>query len=482
MNKFLVKVFQVYVFAFVFLFAARPMSDPDFWFYIKIGQNILNTGIIPRTELFSFTFPGIPYVAHGWLSGVLLYLGYVRLGTAALIILFALIATLAFWITFKRTNSNVFVSGFATLLAVWTVLPNLGVRSRVFSILLASLYLALLARFVKGGRRKSIWLLVPLMTLWANIHGGFFIGLGLIVLTIIGVLLDGWNEGRKLKDLWPEVRLLGLVMLGCILAALVNPYGIQIYTFPLKVLSSPVFQDLIVDWLSPDFHLPTARPLMLLILLTITAIAISPQRVKPSELLLFLATLYATLKTQRNAVVLALVFIPLFSEYFQHWLDTTSFQKSFSRRPSTASNRLSIMLGVLLLLPLIPFAMKLKSTVLSPPKQESLKVPVKAVEFLSQNQITGNTFTAPNVWGGYLIWALPANPVYIDGRDVYPESFVKEFVEIITGRTDWRGPFNNRGVQNVLIEPGTMLSRQLQEAPEWQKVYEDEMSVVFKRR
>ena len=111
-----------------------------------------------------------------------------------------------------------------------------------------------------------------------------------------------------------------------------------------------------------------------------------------------------------------------------------------------------------------------------------LRVPVKAVDYLKQNGIVGNTFTAPNVWGAYVLWAAPENPVYIDGRDVYPDTFVKEFVDILFGRVDWREIFDKRGVQIVLIEPRTLLARQLGEAPGWEKVYEDDMSVVFRRR
>jgi hypothetical protein len=216
--------------------------------------------------------------------------------------------------------------------------------------------------------------------------------------------------------------------------------------------------------------------------MTIAAIALSPKRIKPSELLLFLATLYATLKTQRNAVVFALVAVPIFANYFQNWIDSTSFGKRLGRSPTPSLTRLSVLVSVVLLLPLVAFAVKLKSIVFAPPEQQSLKVPVKAVEYLKGHQIAGNTFTAPNVWGGYLIWALPSNPVYIDGRDVYPEEFVKEFVDIITGRVDWRAPFDQRGVQIVLVEPGTMLNRQLEQAPNWEKIYQDDMSVVFKRR
>jgi hypothetical protein len=101
---------------------------------------------------------------------------------------------------------------------------------------------------------------------------------------------------------------------------------------------------------------------------------------------------------------------------------------------------------------------------------------------LKEKQITGNTFTDPNIWGGYLIWALPSNPVYIDGRDVYPQEFLKEYVDIIRGVSDWRAPFDRYGVRIVIIEPRSMLARELLGSPEWQQVYQDEMAVVFHRR
>src|SRR5215212_4016440 len=114
--------------------------------------------------------------------------------------------------------------------------------------------------------------------------------------------------------------------------------------------------------------------------------------------------------------------------------------------------------------------MKLKTAVYSTPTQQSLRVPVNAVAYLKQKGITGNTFTAPNVWGAYVLWAAPNNPVYIDGRDVYPDTFVKEFVDILYGRVDWRGPFEQRGVQIAVIEPDTLLARQLGEASGWERI------------
>lgn len=483
MHKSLYKVFQIYVFVYAFLFASRPMSDADVWFHLKTGQFVFNNGGVPHTEPYSFTFHGIPYVAHGWLSGVVFYAIWSLAGPKLLIFVFAVLTALAFWIAFKRADSHPFIAGVAALVAVWTSLPNIGVRPRVFTILFASIFLALLGRFARGVKERWIWLLVPLMALWANLHGGFFIGLALIGLTAVGMVFDYWaGVLEQPETLRSRLRVLALIFVCGGLAVLLNPYGIKLYTAPIAVLRSSIFQDLVVDWLSPDFHLATARPLLLLLLGTAAVLALSPRRPKPSEVLLFLATLYATLKTQRNSVIFALVSAPLFANYFQICIDATRFGKAFGSGRADSNRRVALLFSIAFLLPLIAFAIKLKSAVYSTPSQESLRVPVQAVEYLKQNGITGNTFTAPNVWGAYVLWAAPNNPVYIDGRDVYPDTFVKEFVDITFGRIDWRGPFDQRGVQIVVVESDSTLARELREAPGWERIYEDDMSVVFHRR
>ena len=482
MSKSLLKLFQIYIFVYAFLFASRPICDEDFWFHLKTGQYIFATGSIPRTELFSFTFSGIPWVAHGWLSGVIFYAVYSVAGLKTLIFIVALLTAIAFWIAFKRANSHPFFAGVALLLAVWTALPNLGVRPRVFTILFASIYLALLGRFARGVKERAIWWLVPLLTLWANLHGGFFIGLALIALTAVGMVIDRWaGVLEEPEGLRSRLRTLALVFGACVLAGLVNPYGIKLYMAPIVVLRSSVFQNVVNDWLSPNFHLANGRPLLLLIMLMIAVLALAPRRPKPSEVLLFLATLYATLKTQRNAVILALVSAPLLATYFQLWFESTKFGRSFGSARSESNPRFALLFGIGLLLPLIPFVLKLKSTTYGPPNQETMQVPVNAVTYLNRNGITGNTFTEPNVWGAYVFWASP-NRVYIDGRDVYPDTFVQEYVDITNGLKDWRGPFDQRGVQLVLLEPNTYLARELGDAPGWERIYQDDMSVVFRRR
>src|SRR5688572_1674753 len=70
MNRTFARVFQIYVFAYAFFFASRPLDDADFWWHLKTGQYIVDNGIIPTTDFFSFTNYGKAWVAHEWLSEV----------------------------------------------------------------------------------------------------------------------------------------------------------------------------------------------------------------------------------------------------------------------------------------------------------------------------------------------------------------------------------------------------------------------------
>ena len=88
MNPWLKKVFNFYVFAYAFFFASRPLSDGDFWWHLKAGEYIFQTGSIPRTDHFSFTNYGKEWIAHVWLSEAIFFLVYSRLGFNALIFIF----------------------------------------------------------------------------------------------------------------------------------------------------------------------------------------------------------------------------------------------------------------------------------------------------------------------------------------------------------------------------------------------------------
>ena len=482
MNSAFARVFHLYVFAYALFFASRPIDDGDFWWHLKTGQYIVDQGVIPRTDFFSFTNYGKPWVAHEWLSEVFFYLGYSWFGYNSLIFFFAVLAVLTFWLITKHLDSHPFIVGPSVLLGIWSILPTLGVRPRVFTLLLAATYLALLNSFTRDGR-WHIWLTIPMMAAWVNLHGGFLIGLVLIAFAIVGLLLDTLVEKRSIKEIVKPVRTLSLVLGGCAIAALLNPQGWKIYRFPFEIFLSPVQQQTVRDWLSPDFHQPELLPLAALILLTIGALALSPKRPRPSEVLLFVLTLFATLKSNRHMAILAVVAVPLLIRHLHYCVNSFTSPAVVTPKPNQFSAKATILASIVLLVPLLLFVPKLAADVYGPPKQDIVRVPLKAVEYMKENGISGSTFTEPNIWGGYLIWAVPSNPVYIDGRiDMYGDQFVREYLTIVRGTVHWEEPFARYQVRNVIVKPKSHLARSLQESSEWQELYQDEMTIVFSRR
>jgi hypothetical protein len=73
--------------------------------------------------------------------------------------------------------------------------------------------------------------------------------------------------------------------------------------------------------------------------------------------------------------------------------------------------------------------------------------------------------------------------VFIDGRaDVYGDAFMDEYVLAYQLRGDWRRPLERYGVELVLIESGASLEALLNESDGWQRVYRDELAVIFIRQ
>jgi hypothetical protein len=112
---------------------------------------------------------------------------------------------------------------------------------------------------------------------------------------------------------------------------------------------------------------------------------------------------------------------------------------------------------------------------------EATHYPEAALTYIEENGLAERRMYNAYHWGGYLLWR--GYPVYIDGRaDVYGDAFMDEYVLAYQLRGDWRKPLERYGVEYVLIESGASLAALLEESDEWQRVYRDDLAVVFVRR
>jgi hypothetical protein len=507
--------------AVVFVLAVRPITDPDFWWHLRTGKLIFETHVVPHADIYSSTFAGREWVAHEWLSEVLMYLVNQAFGYAGLVVFFALIISAAMLIAYRRCAvraGHPYVTGFALLLGALTASPTWGVRPQMFSFLFASIFFAVLDGYVRGARARKIWWLVPLTALWVNMHAGFAFGLALIVLTLAGLLLDSLLSEEKpsvlseekrdvLSDekhevsldekrdaqtekksnvkLWRRVRPLVFVFAACLAAVALNPNGMRLYLYPFETLVSRAMMKYINEWFSPDFHELMFLPLALMLFAMFTVIALSRVRVRPSSLLVLAATGYAALRSGRNVPFYALAAMPLLAEHTWMWLTRQTWGAWLKNPEETGAGARGMMKATLnailfVAAPLALVAVRVGQVSSRRAMDESQNFPFAAVEFMRANSLPQPVFNEYG-WGGYMIWKLhPDYRVYIDGRaDVYGDTFIEEFLKTHDGVAAWRAPLEREGVRTVFVNPNAPLASLLRQEAGWRKAFEDGQAVIF---
>ena len=462
---------------FILVFAAAVLQcsliDPDLWWHLRTGQDIVSNLAIPHADIYSFTKAGSEWVAHEWLSEVLLYGVYRLTGWGGLISLFSGIITLAFYLVYRRCAGRPYAAAFSVLLAAAASSPLFGIRPQMISFLLAAIYVTVLERFAEDGQTRRLFYLIPLMVLWVNLHAGFALGLGLIGLFTVNVVLDGKRE-----------KALPLLLLLAICAAVVplNPNGLRMFSYPIETLTSPSMAAYIDEWASPDFHKITFLPLALMLFTLIAVLALSPKRARLGTLFMLLVTAFGALRSARHIPIFGLFAAPVIARHLWALMLVRGWERWFVK-PEVPAVGLTLVLNCLFLLaPAVAAGGRVWHFVTHHSSYESVRYPVAAVNYLETQHPRGPIYNQYG-WGGYLINRLyPDYRVYIDGRaDVYGDAFMTETMRTYDGHAGWREPLDRLSVGTVLIAPDAPLASLLRSDGGWKNVYEDRQAVIFTR-
>jgi len=106
-------------------------------------------------------------------------------------------------------------------------------------------------------------------------------------------------------------------------------------------------------------------------------------------------------------------------------------------------------------------------------------LPRRAVEYVRENPPQGNMLNAYN-WGGYLMYALPEYPVFVDGRtDLYGDQFLADYLRAARGGDNWRDMVDQYAIGWVLVETGSGLANNLLNEPGWRLAYSDDQASLY---
>lgn len=476
------RVFVILLVVELFNLSARETLDPDMWWHLRTGEIIWTQGI-PRQDVFSFTVSDHAWITHEWLSEAFMWIVYRFAGLPGLSLAFAAFAALAFWLVFRRTEGRPYLAGILITLAAVAAVPSLGARPQTFNVLLAAVFIYIVEGFRAGQvSRRMLWVLPFLTALWANLHGGYLLGVVLLSVYAAGESFDrivgAPNYDRASRG---DVAFFVVLAAACFAAAVLNPNGWHLWTYAFETLGSAAMQKNIAEWRPPDFHDPSFWPFAVLMGLGVVGWTVSRVRPSCTDLFLFLGTAAAGLTSRRHIALFAVIATPAISRALLSALrDTKVYPLLSGEAPPTPLTPLKTRLNWTMLVAVIAATATWITVRLAKNETAIAKAyPVAAVDFLEREGLaTKHGFNA-YVWGGYLIWR--GVPVFVDGRaDVYGD-FLTYYLKTFQLTDDWREPLDAFDVKYALVERKSALSTLLGVSDEWREVYADDTARIFVR-
>jgi hypothetical protein len=418
-------------FAFIFAYHTFPLGLSDFWWHLNTARWIWEHGSMPDTDPFLYSSP-IPLdgraslILRGYpLSQLLMYGLYNAGGISALVILKGILMTVFYGVLWNYLRKN----GLHPVLslAVVAVLPLMffrfdELRPQIFSFIGTFVVLQLVETVLKkerGGQAASWPLMAALpatMLLWANLHRGFIIGIGILFAFVIAEFIARQRRRNPL----PEAAFRRFLILACVSVAVsfVNPVGFTALWASFTEVSGPF--STVVDEFFPtlkyfEFHGMNSMGVVVVAMAVVPCIAVllKWKQLNVAHAILAAVFLIAGILSFRFSLMMVAMSLAVSVVYFG---------RDLSRWLMAGKGALAVLLWVAATIALANDAV-IRTSLGKSPLEEGV-IPKAAVEYLEKTPIAGNIYN-PFEYGGYLSWRLYPRKVFIDPRnlswDVYEE-------------------------------------------------------------
>ena len=263
-------------------------------------------------------------------------------------------------------------------------------------------------------------------------------------------------------------------------------HGLRASTNPFGTLPGPARRRLIIEWFSPDFHQLVILPFLAMILLLLTGFAC--RRPTTYQLLLSLAVLGLALESARNIAIFVAATTPILIETWSGIWEDLSASRGWSLTSSQPSRLLRGATVVALVVIAGVVIFRIGSALAHQPADTSSNYPVAAADYLAAHPEVGTRMYNQYGWGGYLanrFYPDPSRRVFIFGEaSVMGDSFLQQYQDIQTLRSDWQQLLDNYKVDYVVYNRHEALTNVLEALPDkWDcSVYQDSQAEICVRK
>lgn len=453
----------------------RVLGDPDTYTHIAAGRWMFAHGALPAHDPFSYTKAGHRWVVHEWLSEIALAAAYDLAGWSGPVVLtgacFA--ASMAVLARLLLRWCEPFSALIAVLLAGELTLGHLLARPHMLALPLLVLWCGLLFRARDAGDGPP-WRLLPVVTLWANLHASFMFGLALAAFLGGEAVLSPAAGASRCG----EARRWGFFFLAALAAALLTPNGLAGLVQPFRLVAMPALHH-ILEWQGANFQ--HFQPLEIWLLGFAGLGFAAGFRLPPTRLILVLGLFHMTLRHVRYIEILGIVgplaiAAPLGAQIAERMAAlplsaVTRFMRRLALPAPPPAGAAAVALAALFALPLV----------LSPVRRGNGAVtPARALAAAQRMGLPGKPVFNSYGFGGYLIFR--GVPVFIDGRaELYGNAFLTRYLKAQQDRRTLAALLARYHVAWALVSRQDGASLMLDALPGWRRAYRDRHAIIAVR-
>lgn len=448
--------------------ALLPLQPHDYWWYLRLGKDILESGAVPVADTYSWIQAGQPIVYQSWLSAAILWLVYKAGGIPlTMFLVTALIGSTyaLLWLTMRAGGAGARLSTLLIFLAGLSGSNNWGVRPQLFAY---PLFAAALWILLKWNQREGrTWVLVPLAWAWTNLHGSF-----VLFFILVGVAFV-FGAGDRKKLFWAALAALAVTLF--------NPRGLILWQSVIGTFTAPGIRDLSPEWLPPLNQGWQMNLFFAWLILLAPLAAFARRRLSAFEWILFLAFSWLAL-TGIRYVIWDLFIISILTAF----LMPEAILKRFDGAIGATILGLNYALGFLFLLMPLALLPGLRDSWWkeAPSALDPVTTPVAAAGWLNQHPELPSPMWNDVVFGSYLIHAVPSRPVAMDTRIqvIYTAQQAHDYLFVQAAYVGWEDKLKADGV-NLLFLARTQpaLVEAVKNSSAWCEEYQDEVALIYSR-
>ncbi len=452
----------------VAVLTSTPLVAVDLAYHLRAGALIVSTHSLLRTDPFTFTAAGLPWLNQQWGAEILLHTAFQAAGWLGLAVLRGGLAAGALgfvYLACRQGGADRRRAAWLTLGSFTLAFAGLQLRPQAFGMVCFAATLWLVA-----GRERHpgrLWLVLPVTVAWANLHGSFFLGP-----LVLGL---AWVDDRVHRA--PGARRTLAAASGALFATIVTPFGPRVWSYVVSLYTNPVIRHQITEWRPTGFTSSTGV-IFFLSVATAGAWLLRRGGDLPWPSYLMLAVFLAIGVSSARGVYWWGFCLPVV-------LARVPASRARRVRADPVNPLNTALVALIASVAATAFVPWLSHGDQAQPGSRFLSyAPAGITSELHRILEPGERLYAAQVWGSWFELALPDNPVAVDSRiEIVPRTVWDLNGRVSNAEEGWQAILDRWSVRVVALLPwqDSALIRAMKTDPLWTLAYEDADGFVFVR-